>query len=156
VAAQALIVTLHLLFGMTTLGLLWWLWLSLPRNRGAAREWMAAGDPRSAAPRSAVEKIAYGSRSWASSHWACNCAWRMDEQHYAAVACPDFPTAKAHVAAHRLQGRIRSLAGFGSTTKAGARQPRAGRHPFDPSHRCRRCDAALGLAAVFVVAQPAL
>src|SRR5215475_15666148 len=28
-----LIVTLHLLFGMTTLGLLWWLLLSLPRGR---------------------------------------------------------------------------------------------------------------------------
>src|ERR1700691_5848971 len=27
---KPLIVTLHLIFGMTTLGLLWWLWLSLP------------------------------------------------------------------------------------------------------------------------------
>src|SRR5437016_1743800 len=29
---KPLIVTLHLLFGMTTLGLLWWLWMSLPRH----------------------------------------------------------------------------------------------------------------------------
>ena len=31
-----LIVTLHLLFGMTTLGLLWWLTLSLPRSSWGA------------------------------------------------------------------------------------------------------------------------
>src|SRR5579872_3689204 len=29
---KPLIVTLHLLFGMTTLSLLWWLWLSLPQE----------------------------------------------------------------------------------------------------------------------------
>jgi len=29
---KPLVVTLHLLFGLTTLGLLWWTWLSLSRN----------------------------------------------------------------------------------------------------------------------------
>src|SRR5207237_8640026 len=33
---KPLIVTLHLLFGMTTLGLLWWLMLSLPRSSWGA------------------------------------------------------------------------------------------------------------------------
>jgi heme a synthase len=89
------IVTLHLLFGLITLGLLWWLWLSLPRATGSA-SLRATGDtfipapPRSKegwsgrAPRRLVlvalaalgVQIALG--GWTSSH-------------YAAVACPDFP-----------------------------------------------------------------
>src|SRR5579862_915070 len=39
---KPLIVTLHLVFGMTTLGLLWWLWLSLPGKSWGGRA-MSAG-----------------------------------------------------------------------------------------------------------------
>jgi heme a synthase len=78
---KPLIVTLHLLFGLTTLGLIWWLFLSLPR-----RHW---GAPHSvgAASRSAralaifalcVLGIQIALGGWTSSN-------------YAAVACPDFP-----------------------------------------------------------------
>jgi cytochrome c oxidase assembly protein subunit 15 len=85
---KPLIVTLHLLFGMTTLSLLWWLWLSLPQE--------APGGPLTRPPVASqaahlglaravatlglivlVVQIALG--GWTSSN-------------YAAIACPDFPT----------------------------------------------------------------
>ncbi|MGH8285524.1 MAG: COX15/CtaA family protein [Steroidobacteraceae bacterium] len=75
---KPVVVTLHLLFGLTTLALLWWLWL------GVRRPSVAAGD---AAPRvrflvllaliALAVQIALG--GWTSSN-------------YAAVACPDLPT----------------------------------------------------------------
>jgi cytochrome c oxidase assembly protein subunit 15 len=87
-----LIVTGHLLFGLTTLGLLWWLWLCLPRNawgRGAT-----AGSKGTAATATTVE--------------AARFAWRLaliglvvlgiqialggwTSTNYADIACPDFP-----------------------------------------------------------------
>jgi heme a synthase len=89
---KPLIVTLHLLFGLTTLGMLWWLMLSLPVG-----SWDAAaihGPGRSirgggASPlteawwltvvglSTLVLQIALG--GWTSSN-------------YAALSCPDFPT----------------------------------------------------------------
>ncbi len=89
---KPLIVTLHLLFGLTTLSLLWWLWLSL--RSGGARGGIRFGGGRSSGgsaypthespPRRVVLvgllalaiQIALG--GWTSSN-------------YAAVACPDFP-----------------------------------------------------------------
>ncbi len=87
---KPLIVTLHLLFGLTTVGLMWWLFLSLPRQSwGKAR---SVGHSSVAAARASgaetaralvivavcllVVQIALG--GWTSSN-------------YAAVACPDFP-----------------------------------------------------------------
>jgi len=74
---KPLIVTLHLLFGLTTLSLLWWLVLILTgRPRAAAR-------PGAARPLALlglvalVLQIALG--GWTSSN-------------YAAIACPDLPT----------------------------------------------------------------
>ncbi len=93
---KPLIVTLHLLFGMTTLGLLWWLWLSL-RAADPERAWGEGSRrlrPRasSAAPGPStiwarrlaiVALVALGAQialgGWTSSN-------------YAALACPDFPT----------------------------------------------------------------
>jgi heme a synthase len=84
-----LIVTGHLLFGLTTLSVLWWLWLSLAnrstRNRGFARP--ARGEREAAAARFAwwfaliglivlICQISLG--GWTSTN-------------YAAIACPDFP-----------------------------------------------------------------
>ena len=73
---KPLIVTLHLLFGLTTVGLMWWLFLSLARP--------SAAPPPPAQGRAVVivalcllgVQIALG--GWTSSN-------------YAAVACPDFP-----------------------------------------------------------------
>jgi cytochrome c oxidase assembly protein subunit 15 len=87
-----LIVTAHLIFGLTTLGLLWWLWLSLPRN--AWGQGSNTGSKGSAATATTVD--------------AAHFAWRLaliglialavqialggwTSTNYAAIACPDFP-----------------------------------------------------------------
>jgi heme a synthase len=87
---KPLIVTLHLVFGLTTLGLLWWLWLSLRAQRrggrgnavlsvtfgGTARALHTARRLVIVAFIALAVQIALG--GWTSSN-------------YAAVACPDFP-----------------------------------------------------------------
>jgi heme a synthase len=87
-----LIVTAHLIFGLTTLSLLWWLWLSLPRNA-----WGRGSNSGSK-----------GSAATASTVAAANFAWRLaliglialavqialggwTSTNYAAIACPDLP-----------------------------------------------------------------
>jgi len=88
---KPLIVTLHLLFGLTTLSLLWWLYLSLrTATRGGVRFAGASTSHVSAYPDSGrpphrvmlVALIALGFQialgGWTSSN-------------YAAIACPDFP-----------------------------------------------------------------
>ena len=81
-----LVVTGHLLFGLTTLSLLWWLWLSLPGNGVRS----SATQPSAVAAQSArtawrlaliglialIIQIALG--GWTSTN-------------YADIACPDFP-----------------------------------------------------------------
>jgi heme a synthase len=88
---KPLIVTLHLIFGLTTLSMLWWLFLSLRtasrggvRFAGAASSNVSAYPDRASPPHRAmlVALIALGIQialgGWTSSN-------------YAAVACPDFP-----------------------------------------------------------------
>ena len=84
---KPLIVTGHLVFGLTTLSLLWWLWLTLPRSSQASA---ASGDVSTVTAQAArvawlltliglialAVQIALG--GWTSSN-------------YAAIACPDFP-----------------------------------------------------------------
>jgi cytochrome c oxidase assembly protein subunit 15 len=80
-----LIVTLHLLLGLTTLSLLWWLLLGLSRRRGSWRSSSAPGGNGSVLARplallgllALALQIALG--GWTSSN-------------YAAIACPDLPT----------------------------------------------------------------
>jgi cytochrome c oxidase assembly protein subunit 15 len=86
---KPLIVTGHLIFGLTTLSLLWWLWLTLARSPGNPRQGAAthAGSEASAVRVARLltviglvalaMQIALG--GWTSSN-------------YAAIACPDFPT----------------------------------------------------------------
>lgn len=90
------IVTLHLLGGMTTLALLWWLWLwrrdaDPARARGASGAaflaWPAAGAPSRAAVwalRLAVLGLVVLGCQIALGGWTSS--------NYAAIACPDFPT----------------------------------------------------------------
>jgi heme a synthase len=97
-----LIVTLHLLFGLTTLGLLWWLWLSL-RADDTERYATSAGAALIAAPARSGSvasrggaRSATGARRLALIALACLAlqialgGWTSS--NYAATACPDFPT----------------------------------------------------------------
>src|SRR5262249_37304825 len=77
---KPLIVTLHLLFGLTTVGLMWWLFLSLPAQSVSALTQLPGAQTGRAVAIVALcllgVQIALG--GWTSSN-------------YAAVACPDFP-----------------------------------------------------------------
>jgi heme a synthase len=79
-----LIVTLHLIFGLTTLGLLWWLWLSLRAEH--AEHLSGSADARSARwpRRLALIALACLAVQIALGGWTSS--------NYAATACPDFPT----------------------------------------------------------------
>jgi cytochrome c oxidase assembly protein subunit 15 len=87
-----LIVTLHLLFGMTTLALLWWLLLSLPRGSWEATALHGAGHAVSGggattlavARRLALVGLLALALQIALGGWTSS--------NYAAIACPDFPT----------------------------------------------------------------
>jgi heme a synthase len=94
---KPLIVTLHLLFGLTTLGLLWWITLSLPRGsargswgsaaRSTARALRVGGTRTQAiagARRLAVVGLAALAVQIALGGWTSS--------NYAALACPDLPT----------------------------------------------------------------
>src|ERR1700736_2827167 len=89
---KPLIVTGHLVFGLTTLGLLWWLWLTLPRHSWGNTS--STGSGGMAVSGTTVE--------------AARLAWRLaliglialaiqialggwTSSNYAAIACPDFP-----------------------------------------------------------------
>jgi cytochrome c oxidase assembly protein subunit 15 len=73
---KPLIVTAHLLGGLTTMGLLWWLSITPERRKPAAAE---AGLQRLALAGCAVLAAQIFLGGWTSTN-------------YAAVACPDFPT----------------------------------------------------------------
>jgi cytochrome c oxidase assembly protein subunit 15 len=82
---KPLAVTLHLLFGMTTLALLWWLVLTLGRRRGGA--WSSApaflGQPLQRTRRLALVALVALALQIALGGWTSS--------NYAAIACPDFP-----------------------------------------------------------------
>ena len=88
---EPLIVTLHLLVGMTTLGMLWWLALSLPTTSwgaaslgGAGRSLRGGAFYVASAHRLALLGLAALALQIALGGWTSS--------NYAAIACPDFPT----------------------------------------------------------------
>ena len=89
---KPLIVTLHLLFGMTTLALLWWLMLSLPTGRwgssaltGPGRAIQGGGaSPLISAWRLTLLGLTALALQIALGGWTSS--------NYAALACPDLPT----------------------------------------------------------------
>jgi len=88
---KPLIVTLHLLLGMTTLGMLWWLALSLPMSSwgfaslgGASRSLRGGAAYIASAHHLAVIGLAALALQIALGGWTSS--------NYAAIACPDFPT----------------------------------------------------------------
>jgi len=80
------IVTLHLLFGLTTLALLWWLVLTLWRGRGGvwARPSVRPGAGLTRARTLALLGLVVLAVQIFLGGWTSS--------HYAAIACPDFPT----------------------------------------------------------------
>jgi cytochrome c oxidase assembly protein subunit 15 len=127
-----LIVTLHLLFGMTTLALFWWLLLSLPRGPWSVATLQNPDHAVSGGGASTLRlarwltllglavlavQIALG--GWTSSN-------------YAAVACPDFPTCQSAWWPH---GDYRNAfvlwRGLGTDYEGGAH-----RHSSDASFGC--------------------
>jgi cytochrome c oxidase assembly protein subunit 15 len=88
---KPLFVVLHLLFGLTTLGLLWWLTLSLPRGSWGATALQSAGrtisgggaSPLASSHRLAILGLAALAVQIALGGWTSS--------NYAALACPDFP-----------------------------------------------------------------
>ena len=89
---KPLIVTLHLLFGMTTLGLLWWLMLSLPRSSWGATALKSAGRKISgggASPIASARQLALVGLAALALQMALG-GWTSS--NYAALACLDFPT----------------------------------------------------------------
>jgi heme a synthase len=88
---KPLIVTLHLLMGLTTLALLWWLKLSLPASSWGATSLGSAGHSLrggaasiTGAYRLALLGLAALAMQIALGGWTSS--------NYAAIACPDFPT----------------------------------------------------------------
>ena len=146
------IVTLHLLFGMTTLALMWWLLLSLPTTSWGISARQGAGrsaEGGAASPRAAwqlallglaalVVQIALG--GWTSSN-------------YAAVACPDFPTCQGALWPHTDYAHAFTLwHGLGTDYEGGVLGHPA-RVAIHLTHRIGALVAstALALAALFVL-----
>jgi len=150
---KPLFVTLHLLFGMTTLALLWWLWLSLP-----AGSWRAA----------ALKRVDHSIRGGGASSIAA--AWRLTlfglavlavqialggwtSSNYAAVACPDLPTCQGSWWPHSDYRDAFALAHGVDVDYEGGVLANPARVAIHLTHRlgALATTAALALAAVFVL-----
>ena len=148
-----LIVTLHLLFGMTTLALLWWLLLSMPRG-----SWGVA------ALQSPDHAVSGGAAS------TLTLAWRLTllglaalalqialggwtSSNYAAVACPDFPTCQNAWWPHGdYRNAFVPWRGLGTDYEGGVLD-NAARIAIHLTHRLGALvtSTALALAALFVL-----
>jgi cytochrome c oxidase assembly protein subunit 15 len=151
------IVTLHLLFGMTTLALLWWLWLTLaartPRaalpalGRSPSVGWAPADDlARQLALWGLVAlimQIALG--GWTSTN-------------YAAIACPDFPTCQGAWWPRMDLDNAFVLWNPPTMNYEGGTLPLAARIAIQVTHRLGAVVAtsALLLAAIWVLRQRSL
>jgi cytochrome c oxidase assembly protein subunit 15 len=147
-----LIVTLHLLFGMTTLALMWWLLLSLPTTSWGRSARQGAGRSASGgavSPRGAWRltllglavlalQIALG--GWTSSN-------------YAAIACPDFPTCQGVLWPHPDYAHAFTLWHGLDTNYEGGVLGNAARIAIHLTHRFGALVAsgALALAALYVL-----
>ena len=80
-----LVVTGHLLFGLTTLSLLWWLWISLPEN---SRPPATAATAKTVKTARLVWRLAFVGLLALALQIALG-GWTST--NYADIACPDFP-----------------------------------------------------------------
>jgi heme a synthase len=80
---KPLIVTAHLLFGMTTLALLWWAWLRLQGGPSSGAHGFGQADLRIGYALAVLSVIVLAGQFFLGGWTSAN---------YAAFACPDFPT----------------------------------------------------------------
>lgn len=152
---KPLIVTAHLVFGMTTLALLWWMWLAL--QPPAAGTQARSTTPRSAAARplrlayrlSILGLVVLGVQFFLGAWTSAN---------YAAYACPAFPTCNGAWWPHAdfreafvLWRRLR-------VDFQGGILPNAARVAIQLAHRlgALAVTLALGAASVYVIGRRAL
>jgi cytochrome c oxidase assembly protein subunit 15 len=154
---KPLIVTLHLVLGMTTLGMLWWLVLSLPMSswgvaslggvgrslRGGAAYIASAHHLALLALATLALQITLG--GWTSSN-------------YAAVACPDFPTCQGSWWPHADFRHAFVLWHAANVDYEGGLLGTAARVAIHLTHRLGALltAAALSLAAVYTLRQRGL
>jgi cytochrome c oxidase assembly protein subunit 15 len=151
------IVTLHLLFGMTTLGLLWWLWLNLdarvPRTalpalgRSPGVRWAPS---HLISSRLAIIALIALSLQIALGGWTST--------NYAAIACPDFPTCQASWWPHMDFANAFVLWHSPTMNYEGGVLGNAARIAIHFTHRLGALVAsvALLLAALWTLREPAL
>lgn len=95
---KPLIVTLHLLFGLTTLSLLWWLWLTLRRR--SSNPWSGTRSAQGGGSTAALVRPAPMVLRRLSLIALIALALQIvlggwTSTNYAAIACPDFPKCQA-------------------------------------------------------------
>jgi len=152
-----LIVTAHLLFGMTTLALLWWLTLSLPNSgwgtavTGTPGRSISGGggSPLASAHRLALVGLAALIVQIALGGWTSS--------NYAAVACPDLPTCQGSLWPHADFAHAFVL-WHGQINYEGGVLDNPARVAINLTHRMGALVAsiALTLAALFVLRQRGL
>jgi cytochrome c oxidase assembly protein subunit 15 len=154
---QPLIVTLHLVIGMTTLGMLWWLALSLPMSSWGAASLGGAG--RSLRGGAAYIANAHHLALLGLAALALQIAlggWTSS--NYAAIACPDFPTCQGSWWPHADFGSAFALWHGPTVNYEGGLLAPAARVAIHFTHRLGAviAAAALTLAAVFTLRQRGL
>ena len=154
---QPLIVTLHLLVGMTTLGMLWWLALSLPMSSWGATSLGGAG--RSLRGGAAYIASAHNLALLGLVALALQIAlggWTSS--NYAAIACPDFPTCQGAWWPHSDFRDAFVLWHAANVDYEGGLLGTAARVAIHLSHRLGAlvAAAALTLAAVYTLRQHGL
>jgi heme a synthase len=153
-----LIVTLHLLFGLTTLALLWWLVLSLPLNPWGASAMRAPGRrssgggavPFASAYRLTLLALAALILQIALGGWTSS--------NYADIACPDLPTCQGHWWPHTDYRHAFVLWHGANLDYEGGVLENPARVAIHLTHRLMALVAstALALAALFVLRRRAL
>src|SRR5215469_2660752 len=148
-----LIVTLHLLFGMTTLALLWWLLLSLPPGGWGGATRRNAGHAGGGGGASTLTLARHLTRLGLLVLAVQIALGGWTSSNYAAAACPDFPTCQnawwPHADFHNAFVLWR---GLGTSYEGGVLQS-AARVAIHLTHRLGALvtTTALALAALFVL-----
>ena len=154
---QPLIVTAHLVFGLTTLGMLWWLALSVPSSSwgatslgGAGRSLLGGAAYIASAHHLALLGVGALALQIALGGWTSS--------NYAAIACPDFPTCQGAWWPHGDFRDAFVLWHSANVDYEGGLLPTAARVAIHLTHRLGAviATAALALAAVYTLRQRGL